>query len=204
MIFVDQVQARERYVQARPLGIFEQQEIFAPAACLDLLDTQVLSYAVLRVNDRVPHAQVLQVREEGRACGLARARPRKALGAPEDILGAVDRKPRFRQQAAVRNRRLDDDRRRHVVRDAGLFFELSAETIRTLPQHELEGHLVFAEQVGETLEVSEGRSRDQHAGTFRYLAPDFLQAMADVAFEARDGPRANVPSRFRLAENLRT
>ena len=66
-VFLDEVEAGERYIKPRPLGVFEQHEFRVAIALVDFLQTLVLANTVLDVHHVVAHLQVAEVGEESRS-----------------------------------------------------------------------------------------------------------------------------------------
>ncbi len=84
-VFLNQVEARERDVEARAFGVFEQHELGVAVALIDFFQALILADAVFDVDDVVADLQVAEVGEE---CGDFRL---LALRARSDSVGFVEK-----------------------------------------------------------------------------------------------------------------
>ncbi len=76
-IFLNEVEAGERDVEARLLGEFEDHELDFETVLLDLFEADVAADAVLDVDDIIADGEVAEVGDEGRGLGLARLEARR-------------------------------------------------------------------------------------------------------------------------------
>ena len=63
-IFLNQIEARERNVETRGVGEFEQHEFGVAVALIDFFQALILTDAVLDVDDVVSDLQIAEVGEE--------------------------------------------------------------------------------------------------------------------------------------------
>ncbi len=103
-VFLNQVEARQRNVEARGVGVFEQHEFGSAVALVDFFQALVLPDAVLDVDDVVAD---LQIAEVGEKRGDFRFLPLRAggdgVGFVEQIARAEDGEIRVGEQNSVGN-----------------------------------------------------------------------------------------------------
>ena len=75
-IFLHQVEPRERHVEPRALGIFQQHELGVAIALIDFLQPLILPDAVLDVHHVVADLQIAEVGKKRRDLRLLPLRPR--------------------------------------------------------------------------------------------------------------------------------
>ncbi len=63
-VFLHQVEARQRNIEARALGIFEQHELGIAVALIDFFQSLVLADAVLDVDDVIANLQIAEIGEK--------------------------------------------------------------------------------------------------------------------------------------------
>ena len=90
-IFLDQVHARQRHVQLRVAGVFEQHEVALLLALHDFAEAQKLPDAVGGVDHEVAGLEIGQVGREAAKLALGDARPRDQIRRIEQIFGADER-----------------------------------------------------------------------------------------------------------------
>ena len=101
-VFLDQVEARERDVEARAFGVFEQHELGVAVALIDFFQALILADAVFDVDDVVSDLQVAEVGEEGGDFRLLALRARgDGVGFVEEIARAEDGEVRVGEDDAV-------------------------------------------------------------------------------------------------------
>ena len=101
-VFLNQVEARERDVETRALGVFEQHELGVAVALIDFFQALILADAVLDVDDVVSDLQVAEVGEERGDFRFLALRARgDGVGFVEQIAGAEDGEVRVGEKNAV-------------------------------------------------------------------------------------------------------
>ena len=63
-VFLNQIEARERDVEARAFGVFEQHELGVAVALIDFFQALILADAVLDVDDVVADLEIAEVGKE--------------------------------------------------------------------------------------------------------------------------------------------
>ena len=101
-VFLNQVEARERDVEARAFGVFEQHEFGVAVALIDFFQALILADAVFDVDDVVSDLQVAEVGEERGDFRLLALRARSdGVGFVEQIARAEDGEVRVGEHHAV-------------------------------------------------------------------------------------------------------
>ena len=103
-IFLHQIEARERNVEASGFGEFEQHEFGGAIAVVDFFQALILADAVLDVDDVVADLEIAEVGEEGGDFGFRALRTRGyGFGFVEEIARAEDGEIGFGEQNAIGN-----------------------------------------------------------------------------------------------------
>ena len=185
LIFLHQVDARERHVELRVSGVAQEHEFAGRAFDDHLPQAFELADAVVHVNDIVARLQVREIAEETRRLRpRARALRRQRL---EKIGVAVDGELRFGKHDAFAQRRLDEHHGWCVAaarflcqaRDGHVFLELAQAV----------GNFVLVADIGETFEFARARGGHHHVLARGQPAPDFGHERGDVSVVARGGLR---------------
>ena len=190
-VFLDQVEASERNVEARAFGIFQQHELGVAVALIDFFQALVLADAVFDVDDIISDLQIAEVGEERgdfrfrslRTRGhrfrfieqIARAEDRQVGLGEHDAVGHVG----FGQRGGDAPRRRSSWFRRHSSRRPGCGCPVETD-------------VVFGEDVGQALDFSGVRHREQNlvAGGGELLY--FFQHRRNRAVKARGRLRLQV------------
>ena len=161
-VFLHQVHARERHVQLGFARVFEQHEIALLLALDDLANTQKLSDAVGRVHHEVARLEIGQVGGEGGHLALVRSRLGDQFGGAEQILGPDEGDGGFGKHHAA----ADQPFHQVGARDGpGEIRALRQIVGRGFVGREaqLERNRVFAQDVGQALQLAVGRRKERHA-----------------------------------------
>src|SRR6202140_3344232 len=103
-VFLNQVQSRERDVEARAFGVLEEHELGVAIALIDFFQALILADAVFDVDNVVSDLQITKIRKERGDFGLLTLRARSyCVGLVKQIAGAEDGEMRIRKQHAVGN-----------------------------------------------------------------------------------------------------
>ena len=187
-IFLHQVEPRQRHIQPRALGIFEQHEFRVAVALVDFLQSLILPDAVLDVDDVVADLQVAEIGEE---CGGLRLLPLRArddrLGLVEQIARAEDREIRVGQDDAVGDVGLGQRGGEHFAGEVRSFVGVTFAAARAAAQAERHG--VLAENVGQAFDFAGVRHGDQDPLAVRDQLLHFLEHGGNRAVEAGRGLR---------------
>ena len=203
VIGVHEIEPRQRYVQLGALGVLEEHEVLGPAGRLDAARAEIAPDSVLHVHDSVTFPQVLQIGQEGRRDGLARRGPARGRRLREDVLDAVDRHPRVRQEASAQDPRPDENRGRCRPGDGRLLLEVATQALHAVTENQLVRHSVLAEQASQPIDVARRYRGGDHPGAVGDPCLDLLHAVGDVALEVRCGLRRDVAGGLRRPEQLR-
>ena len=185
-VFLDQVEARERDVEARAFGVFEQHELGVAVALIDFFQALILADAVFDVDDVVADLQVAEVGEERGDFRFLALRARgDGVGFVEQIARAEDGEVRFGEQNAVGDvgfgQRGGENFSGEVTGFVGVAFAAAGAAA------EAEADVVLGEDVGEAFDfagVGDGE-QDLLAGAGELL--DFFEHRRNRAVEAGSG-----------------
>ena len=136
-VFLNQVETRQRNVEARALGVFQQHELSVAVALIDFLQPLILSNAVLDVDDVIADLQIAKVGKERRHLRLLPLRPRRdRVGLVKQIACAKDREMRFRKEHSIRNVSLGQRGSQHVTREIAGLVRIALAAARAATQAE--------------------------------------------------------------------
>ena len=182
LIFLHQIEPRERNVKLGVTGIEQQHEFAGRALYRHLPQAFELPDAVVHVHHVIARLEIGEIAEEAR--GLwPRARALRRRQRFKQIGVAVKRQLRFGEDNPFGKRRLDQNHGRRAPaaslfrqpRDRDVFFELS-QAIR---------QFVFVANVRKPLEFARARGGDHHVLARRKPPAHFSHERLDVAVVAR-------------------
>src|ERR1019366_1284816 len=101
-IFLDEIEARERNIEAGGFGVFEEHEFGCAVALIDFLQTLILADAVFYVDHIVADLEIAEVGEKGGDFGFLALRTRgDEVGFIEEVAGSEDGEMSVGQDEAV-------------------------------------------------------------------------------------------------------
>src|ERR1700735_306862 len=182
-IFLHQIEASQRDVESSPFGEFEQHEFGGAIAVIDFLQALLLAAAVFDVDNVVSHLQIAEVGEEGGYFGFRALRTRgHCVGFVEEIPGAEYCEIRLRQKNAIGNvgcgQGGGEDFAGEVTGFVGVAFAA------TSAASQLEGNVVFGEDISQTLDFSDVGHGEEDAFAIAIELLNFRQHGGNSAVEA--------------------
>ena len=185
-VLLHQVKTRQRDIQARALGVFEQHEFRVAVALVNLLQSLVLADAVLDVDDVVADLQVAEIGEKRRGLRLLALRTRDhRIRFVEQIARAKNGEIRVGENDAVGHVGLGQRGGEHFAGEVGSFVGVTFSAAR--PAAQAERHGVLAENVGQAFDFAGVRDGNQDALAVRNLLLHFLEHGGNRAVEAGRG-----------------
>jgi hypothetical protein len=160
-VFLNQVEAGERDVEARAFGVFEQHEFRVAVALIDFLEALVLADAVFDVDDVVANLKVAEVGEEGGDFRLLALRARShGVGFVEQVAGAEDGQVGVGEHDAIGDvgfgERGGENFAGEVTGFVGVAFAAAGAAAQA------EAHVVFGEDVGQAFDLAGVGDREQN------------------------------------------
>ena len=152
-VFLNQVEARERDVEARAFGVFEQHELGVAVALIDFFQALILADAVFDVNDVIADLQIAEVGEERGDFRLLALRARSdGVGFVEQIARAEDGEVRVGKHHAIGHvgfgERGGENFAGEVTGFVGVAFAAAGAAAET------KRDVVFGEDIGEALDFA--------------------------------------------------
>ena len=190
-ILLHQVEARERNVQPRALGVLQHHELGGAAVFLrNLLQPLVLADAVLDVHDVIADREIAKVGEKGRDLRLLPLRMRQRnLRLVEQIARAEEHQVCLGQRDAFGHVGLDDGGRRNVFVEVGGLVDVDFAARLGRAAADAERQVVFVEDVGQPLDFAGAGDGEDNALAFAREPADFLGHGGNRAVKARRGLR---------------
>src|SRR6266849_579099 len=190
-IALDQVHTLEGDVEARVFGVAKQHEFAAAAVGFDLAQALELADAVIDVDDEIAGLELGEIAEETGGANLAAG----ALDAGSDFekIGvAEEREFGFGENDAIGKWRADEEQCGGFLggfggEARGSVFGFAEDV----------GNLVFATDVGETLELAGAGGGEKDGAAGGELSLDFAHAGDDIAVEAGAGTGSDFELRSR-------
>ena len=163
-VLLHEVEARERHVEARGLGVLEDHELGVCAVGLrDFFQSLVLADAVLDVDNVVVDGEIAEVGDEGGGLRFGARRARRVdLGFVEEIARAEDGEARIGDGDAFGHERLHDGGADFFAGKIGGVVDIGFARTRSAAA-EAERHAVLGENFGESLDFSGGAAGEEHA-----------------------------------------
>ena len=174
-IFLNEIEARERNVEASAFGEFEQHEFGGAIAVIDFFQALILADAVFDVDDVVSDLKIAEVGEEGGDFGFRALRARgDGLGFVEEIARAEDGEIGFGQENAIgdvgRGESGGEDFSGEVTGFVGVAFASASAAA------ELERDVVFGEDIGQALDFADVGDGEENAFAIGVELLDFAPA----------------------------
>ncbi len=185
-IFLNQVETRERDVEPRALGVFEQHELGVAIALIDFLQALILADAVFDVNDVVADLQVAEVRKERRDFRLLTLRARShRIRFIKQIPSAEDGEVRFREQRSIGNIGFRERRGENFAGEVAGLVGITFAPASAASQ--AERNVVFGKDVGQALNFTGIGHGKQHLISLSGKLLHFFEHHGNRAVEARSG-----------------
>ena len=201
-VFLNQIESRERDVEARALGVFEQHELGVAVALIDFFQTLILADAVLDVDDVVSDLQVAEVGEE---CGDFRLLALRArgdgVGFVEQIARAEDGEVRVGEHHAVGDVGFGERGGEHFSGEVAGFVGIAFAAAGAAAQTERD--VVLGEDVGQALDFAGVGHGKQHLVALPGELLDFFEHRRNRAVEAGSGLREECCSRVCIVFTVR-
>ena len=185
-VLLHQVEPRQRDIETRALGVFQQHEFRVAVALVDFLQSLVLPDAVLDVDDVVANLQVAEIGEKCRGLRFLPLRTRDhRIRFIEQIARAQDGEVGVRQHHTIGNVGLGQRGGEHFAGEIGSLVGITFSAARAAAQAERHG--VLAENVGQAFDFAGVGHGNQHPLALRNLLLYFLEHGGNRAMEARRG-----------------
>ena len=160
-VFLNQIEARERDVEPRALGVFEQHELGVAVALIDFLQALVLADAVLDVDHVVADLQIAEVGKERRDFRfLALRTGGHRLGFVEQIARAEDGEVRVGKHHAIGDVSFGQGGGENFAGEVAGLVGITFAAARAASQ--AERNVVFGEDVGQALDFASVGDGKQH------------------------------------------
>ncbi len=161
-VFLDQIHAGQRHVELGIAGVFEQHEVALLFALHDFAEAQETADAVSGVDHEVAGLEVGQICREDAELALGDAGTGDQIGRIEKIFRTDEGDRRIRENRAAADEALDQISVGHGSGEVGALGQIRRGGF-VGREAQLEGHRVFAQDVGQTFELAIGGREEGHA-----------------------------------------